>query len=286
MSPSRGFTVREPVVAGTWYPGSPRALLTAVEGYLDAVRPHQLPGPVLALVSPHAGLTFSGPIAAHAYAQVRGATFTRVVLLGPLHRPIRGQAVGFFAVPAADVYRTPLGDVPLDRAFITSLGRHVGLTTVGSDQEHCLEVQLPFLQVALGACQLVPIMLAGHIADPGAMAAADTLAATLVDLADEGTLFVASTDLTHGHDYDEVVSSDRRLVNLLRAFDVDGLSEALRRGQAQACGATGLLTVLRASIRRAAKGSDVLAYGTSGDVTGDKQPGTYTVGYLAAAVHG
>ena len=86
------------------------------------VNPAQAPGKVVALVSPHAGYAYSGPTAAHAFAQVRGADYARVVLIGPLHRPIRGSRLGAWMTPAEDAYRTPLGDVRLDRSFIAELG--------------------------------------------------------------------------------------------------------------------------------------------------------------------
>ncbi len=278
-------TIRESAIAGTWYPGSATALRRTIEGYLAQVKPATLPGKVLALVCPHAGHTYSGPTAGHAYAQVAGAGFHRVVLLGPLHRPIWGSRLGPFMVPAEDAYATPLGAVPVDRAFIAELGRRVPLTTVRGDQEHSLEIQLPFLQVALERFNLVPIMLGEHITDPGAAARLNALAAALAELADDETLLIASTDLTHLDNYADVVRIDRKLVELVAAFDVDALAAALAAEQVQACGAAGLVAVLSAAKKRGATGAQVLAYATSGDVTGNKRPGTYCVGYLAAAAY-
>lgn len=277
--------IRPSAIAGRWYPDSAVVLRRTVEEYLAAVPPVTLPGPVLALVSPHAGYAFSGPTAAHAFAQVRGAAFHRVILLGPLHRLIRGSRLGAFMVPQEAAYRTPLGDVPLDRTFIAELGRRVPLTPVQRDEEHSLEIELPFLQVALGAFSLVPIMLGEHIGDPGARARVTELAAALAELCDDGTLLVASTDLSHLDNYADVVRTDRRLADLVAAFDVEGLAAALATEQAQACGATGLVAVLEAAQKRGARGVQVLAQTTSGDVTGKKQPGMYTVGYLAAAAY-
>ena len=153
------------------------------------------------------------------------------------------------------------------------------------DKEHALEIELPFLQVALGSFSLVPIMLGEHIAEPGAATRVHALAEALAALSDEQTLFVASTDLTHLNDYQTVVRTDRRLCDLVAAFDVGGLTTALRAEQVQACGATGLVTVFQAARKAGARGAQVLAYAASGDVTGDKSPGSYTVGYLAAAVY-
>jgi len=283
--------VRPSAIAGAWYPGSPPVLRRTIEEYLDPVRPVALPGRLLGLVSPHAGYAYSGPTAAHAYAQLRSVPpetprFRRVVLLGPLHRPVLGGRLGAFMVPVEDAYRTPLGDVPLDRTFINALGQRTSLTPVRMDEEHSLEIQLPFLQMTLGEFSLVPIMLGQHISDPRAVAQADALAEALAELAGAGTLLVASTDLSHLDNYADVVRTDRRLVDLVAAFDVDGLAEALEEEEVQACGATGLIVVLRACQKLGATGARVLSYAASGDVTGDKRPGVYTVGYLAAAVYG
>ena len=283
--------VRPSAIAGAWYPGSAPVLRRTIEGYLDQVRPVALPGRLLALVSPHAGYAYSGSTAAQAYAQLQSAPpespmVDRVVLLGPLHKPVWGSRLSAFMVPAEDAYRTPLGDVPLDRTFINALGQRTNLTSVRMDEEHSLEIQLPFLQVALGKFSLVPIMLGQHISDPRAASQAETLAEALAGLADTGTLLVASTDLSHLDNYADVVRTDRRLVDLVAEFDVDGLAEALQEEEVQACGATGLIAMLRTCQKLGATGARVLSYAASGDVTGDKRPGVYTVGYLAAAVYG
>lgn len=294
MSAIGNAAVRESAIAGTWYPGSAAALRRTVEGYLAQVEPVPLPGKPLALVSPHAGYAYSGPIAAHAYAQVQSQTYSRVLLIGPLHRPIWGSRLGAFMVPGEDAYRTPLGDVSIDRAFIAELGKRLALTAVRHDQEHSLEIELPFLQVALDnvparggkGFSLVPIMAGEHITDPGATGHVERLAGAIAELCADGeTLLVASTDLSHLDNYADVVRIDRMLVDLVAAFDVDGVASALQAGQVQACGAVGLVTVLRAAQKLGARGAQVLAYAASGDVTGNKRPGTYTVGYLAAAAY-
>lgn len=278
-------TIRPSAIAGQWYPGNATVLRRTVEEYFAAVPPAQLPGPLLALISPHAGYAYSGPTAAHAFAQARGAAFRRVILLGPLHRPIWGSRLGAFMVPQEAAYRTPLGDIALDRPFIATLGQRVPLTPVQHDAEHALEIELPFLQVALSAFTLVPIMLGEHIGDPGAQGRVAALADALAGLCDDETLLVASTDLSHLDNYADVVHTDRRLAELLTAFDVPGLTAALATEQVQACGATGLVAVLQTAQKRGARGVQILAQTTSGDVTGNTRPGTYTVGYLAAAVY-
>ena len=143
--------VRASVVAGSWYPGGAEALRQTIAGYLEGVQQVELPGHPLALVAPHAGYSFSGPIAAHAYLAVKGAVFERVVLMGPLHRPIWGSQLGPFMVPRASAYATPLGRVALDQDFIAELGRNVPLTSVYGDEEHSLEYPTAFLAGRSGA---------------------------------------------------------------------------------------------------------------------------------------
>lgn len=281
--------IRPSAIAGRWYPGNPTALRREIERYFAAVPKAALPGRVLGLVAPHAGYAYSGPTAAYAFAQVRGADFTRVVLLGPLHRPIRGSPIGPYLVATEVAYSTPLGAVPLDVEFIEQLGRRLPLTRVQGDEEHSLEIELPFFQVALSNFKLVPIMLGEHITSGRATervtALAQVLAESVIDTPSERTLLVCSTDLSHMENYADVVATDRRLVDLVSAFDVDNLRTALKTERVQACGAVGLLAVMETCQRLGARGAQVLQYTNSGEVTGDKRPGTYTVGYLAAAIY-
>ncbi|HEY3342193.1 MAG TPA: AmmeMemoRadiSam system protein B [Anaerolineae bacterium] len=285
------MAIPQPVVrpahyAGTWYPGDAQELRESIEAYLAGVSPETLPGRTLALVSPHAGHRFGGRVAAHAYALLKGQPIQRVVLIGPLHRPILGALFSDLLVPAESAYATPLGQVPVDRDFIDQLNKRVPLKSVRRDEEHSLEIELPFLQVVLQGFTLAPIMIGADIAGSGVPARLDALAAALAELADEHTLFVCSTDLSHLHNYDEVRKVDQHMQELVNAFNLDRLTEALVAGRVMACGATGLVTALRAAKLRGATGARVLAYMSSGDITGDTEPGNYTVGYMAAAAYG
>ena len=278
--------VRPARYAGTWYPGDAQTLRESIDAYLARVPPVALPGRPLALVSPHAGHRYGGPVAVHAYAQVKGQSIQRVVLMGPLHRPILGALFSDLLIPAESAYATPLGQVPVDRDFINRLNERVSLKTVRRDEEHSLEIELPFLQVVLEDFALVPIMIGADISDPGVPARLEALATALAELADEHTLFVCSTDLSHLDSYAEVCQVDQRMQELVNAFDVDRLTKALAAHEVMACGATGLVTALRAARLRGATGAQVLAYMNSGDITGDTRPGNYTVGYMAAVAYG
>lgn len=275
-------TVRRSVIAGSWYPGSERGLTRTVDEYLDRADAPTVPGKLLGLIVPHAGYAYSGQTAAYAYAQLAGQAVDTVVLLGPSHR----AWVGDYAASAEDAYETPLGRVLLDGAFISELEARLPLQQVRGDIEHSLEIQLPFLQRQLGAFRLVPIMMSAD-----APAVAREVAAALADIIrqqqaeDSRVLLVASSDLHHIENYDEVVRRDQAVVDAVAAYDLERLTTLLMDRRSSVCGRLPILTVLHAAQALGADAARVLHHTTSGDVTGDRRPGQYTVGYMAAAVY-
>ena len=277
--------VRQAAVAGLWYPASARALRSQVEELLEAAPPAELAGRVLALVSPHAGYVYSGATAACAYACVRGADVGRVVLVGPLHALDWHATRAPFLVPDAAAQRTPLGEVPIDRGFLEQLAERAEVAERRAAAEHSLEVHVPFLQVVLEQFTIAPVLTTFRVGDPRSRPQCAALAAALADLADDRTLLVASTDLCHSHDRVEVERSDERLARLVGAYELGSLEAALEDGRVAACGATALVTVLRAAKALGATGARVLARAVSGDVSGDVPAGAYQVGYMAAAIH-
>jgi AmmeMemoRadiSam system protein B len=194
-------TIREPAVAGSFYPHDKRELRDMLSGFLDAAdSDHSQPR---AIIVPHAGYIYSGPVAASAYAQLAAEKdqVRRVVLLGPSHRvPLRGLAAS-----SADAFRTPLGDIPLDRQAIEHLLQlpQVAEYDEAHRLEHSLEVQLPFLQEVLGDFCLVPLV----VGDATAQDVEEVLEAFWDDPA---TVFVISSDLSHYHDYQTARQLDAR----------------------------------------------------------------------------
>jgi MEMO1 family protein len=255
--------IRHPAVAGTFYPGEPIRLETAVRGYLAAARSdgERL---VKALIAPHAGFVYSGPVAATAYAclAARADQIERVVLLGPAHRVyLEG-----LAVPAADAFATPLGSVPIDREAVAALLELPQVTV--SDRahawEHSLEVQLPFLQLVLSDFRLVPLVVGD---------ATPRQVEEVLDLLWGGaeTLVVVSSDLSHYHDYATAQSLDAHTSRAIEALDPDAI------GEESACGRIPLQGLLRVARRRglAAAAIDVRS---SGDTAGSRDS---VVGYGA-----
>ena len=275
--------IRQSVIAGNWYPGQPDALRRTLEGYLADAENVELEGELKALISPHAGYAYSGPTAAYAYKQLEdGPTFETVAVLSPVHQAYLGR----FAVTRAGYYETPLGLVEVDAELVEALGKEVSLNRVGFDGEHSLEIQLPFLQQVLGTFTLLPVMLGDPLTSGRGLAACRELGAALARLLhDRQALIVASTDLSHLYDYDEVVRHDRVMTELVERFDVEGLARALIEGRCHACGGAPVVAALLAAQVLGANRAKVLHYTKSAEVTGHRWPGSYTVGYMAAAIY-
>jgi AmmeMemoRadiSam system protein B len=284
-----GFSFRDDVrpspIAGSWYPGSPRELERTVDDFLARVDVPPAPAELLALIAPHAGYAFSGQTAAYAYKQLQHRAFDLVVLLGPDHS---GQH-GTLAISAAKFYATPLGEVELDAEFISALARRVRVERITHDREHSLEIQLPFLQRTLKPFKIVPIMLGRpfYIAGADAYTTCQELSLALAELAKtRRLLIVASSDLAHLEDYDAVKYYDARFAELLEAFDIAKLVEYMWEDyECRACGDAGIVTALLTAKQLGADHVRVLYRTNSGDVTGNRAAGQYTVGYLAAGVY-
>ena len=266
--------VRRPAVAGSFYPRDPDDLTRVVDDLLaDAPRPKVKGGPIRALLSPHAGIGYSGRVAARAFKLVQGEARRRVIVLGPAHQiAVSGAAVEDFTH-----YRTPLGDIPLDRAAITALrakgtlGEHDG----AGAGEHSIEVVLPFLQRALApGWTLVPVLVGTIDAEE-----ARTIADALRPFADEHTLVVASGDLTHyGSDYGylpfprtpalpaKIAALDRGFYARLLDLDPPGIAEYRDKTGINAC-AYGPSLVLASLLSPDARPA-LVAYETSGGNTG------------------
>jgi AmmeMemoRadiSam system protein B len=276
-------SIRQSVIAGSWYPGQPDVLRRTLAGYLAEAEKVELEGELKALVSPHAGYAYSGPTAAYAYKQLEdGPAFDTVAVLSPLHQAYLGR----FAVTKADYYETPLGLVEVDADLVEALGKEVTLNRVGNDGEHSLEIQLPFLQQVLGTFTLLPVMLGESLSNDRSLATCRELSEALAKLLrDRKALLVASTDLSHLYDYNDVVRHDRVMVELVERFDIGGLARALMEGRCQACGGAPVVAALLTAQAWGANRAKVLHYTNSGDVTGNRRPGNYTVGYMAAAIY-
>jgi MEMO1 family protein len=271
------MTVRKAAVAGSWYPGSADALSAAVDRYLaDAADAPRAPEHLVALVAPHAGLIYSGPVAAYAYRLLRQRPFDVVVLVGPSH------FVGFEGVAAfrGMGFETPFGVAPIDRDCTESLMQASAIVRdypAAHAREHSLEMQLPFVLRVAPQVKIVALVV-GWQKPATVRELGDALGVVL-----EGrrALLVASTDLSHYQDADTAARLDAVVIDHVARLDADGLQLALDVRPEHACGGGPTVAVLRAARRLGADTSVVLKYADSGDVSGDKSA---VVGYLAAAI--
>jgi AmmeMemoRadiSam system protein B len=272
--------VRPSVLAGTWYKANPQALARAVDKYLDQAELPELPGEVVAVIAPHAGHIYSGPVAGYAFAAVRGATPDLVAVLSPMHQAYYEPLL----TSAHSAYSTPLGQVPVDEEAVALLDAQLnitlghGLTQVAYDQEHSLEIELPFLQRALaGDFKLLPVMVRAQ--SPGISQQLGSALAGI--LRGRNALLVASTDLSHFYTQAEALVFDTEMLRRIESFSPEQVFCAEKEAKGFACGLGALTAILWAAKELGGDTVKVLRHATSGDVTGDYSS---VVGYGAAVV--
>ena len=264
-------------MAGSWYPGSAAALREAVERCLAPAGVVRVSGRVLGLVSPHAGIVYSGGVAAHAYACLRGQPASTVVLVGPSHR-VAFEGVSVYARGA---FETPLGEIPVDEeAAAALLAEGPPLVDFPSPHrdEHSLEMQLPFLQVVMAGVRIVPLLMGSQVRDE-AEGLGRALAASL---AAREAVLVASSDLSHYHPAPVANRLDAEVVSDVERLDAEGLMRRLESSPEHACGGGAIVAVLSAARALGADRATILRYADSGDA-GERDK-SRVVGYLAAAL--
>lgn len=282
---AQALDLRPSAIAGQWYPGDPDRLAESVDAYMDAVKLPELPGELVAVMTPHAGHYYSGPVAGFSFAAVResverGQQLRLVAVVSPMHYPAHGLVL----TSAHDGYTTPLGAVLLEQDAQQALDAYlqvelgVGLTPVKRDPEHSLEIELPFLQRALkDDFYLLPVM----VRDPSPRVALGLGRALAKVLAGYDALMVASTDLSHFYSQESARTLDEEVLQRVEAFDPAGVLRAEEEGKGFACGRGALAAVMWAAQELGADSVKILNYATSGDITGDY---SQVVGYGAAAI--
>ena len=271
-------SVRPSPIAGQWYPGQPEVLRHDIKKYLQQVRLPPIEGEIVGVMAPHAGYLYSGPVAAYAFAAVQGMTPEVVAVVSPMHYPYPYPML----TSLHRAYLTPLGEIPVAQNLVARLDNLLqaklgyGLTPVGHDPEHSLEIELPFLQYVLDKpFHLLPVMVREHSIH-ATRALGDALAEVLRG---ENALLVASTDLSHFYTQYRALALDKEMLRRVGAFDPEGVLRAEDEGKGYACGRGALAAVMWAAKALGATRAQVLHHATSGDITGDF---SRVVGYGAA----
>jgi MEMO1 family protein len=267
---------REPSVAGTFYPADKKSLQDSVDGFLSKAEKAPGTGRLLALISPHAGYIFSGHVAAYGYKQISGSDIKKVILIGPSHHTgFRGASVY-----TKGSFRTPLGDVKINERIAEDLlseTADVRFYSEAYEKEHSLEVQLPFLQRVLKDFTIVPILIGSPTKKTF-----EHLVSKLTEIIDEKTVLIASTDLSHYHDYLTAKDMDSKVISAIERLSITDIAELLGTGKAEMCGSFSVVVVMEVARRSGASLGTLFKYANSGDVTNDKEK---VVGYASIGLY-
>lgn len=275
-------TVRPSPIAGSWYPDDKAALRSMIQQFIDRAAPPASAEKVVGLIAPHAGYFYSGATAGYAYRCVLGASYDVCVVFSPLHdyQPYD------LLTSAHSAYATPLGEVQVATDLLEKIDQDVqssigaAIQPIEYDREHSLEIQLPFLQVALkGSFQLIPIMVRTY--DPEILKAAAQSIAKI--LSGKRVLIIASTDLSHFYPQATAVKLDKVMTGRFTSFDPQGVLEVEAHKEGFACGAGAVALALWTAKLLGAAHVTLLHHSTSADSSGDS---SRVVGYAAAAITG
>lgn len=273
-------TIKEPNVAGQFYPEDKAALNQQIDPLLEKSASERISGDIFCLISPHAGYDFSGPTAAFGYKLIRNKPYKTVVIIGPSHY------YGFngISVYSSGKFRTPLGELEIDSDFaqkIINSGQNISFIPEAFDKEHSVEAQLPFLQKSLTDFRIVPIVV-GDCEYQTLKNLSENLIKAIGQRKD--VLIIASTDLTHSYDYQETETIDRINLSYLQKMSPDELYVKLKEGTARMCGGYPVAAAMLTAKGLGHTGLKVLSYTNSGEVTDKKIKGLWTVGYVSAVI--
>lgn len=272
--------LRPSPIAGTWYSADPHRLKNQVDGFLREADVPELHGTVVAVIAPHAGHRYSGAVAGYAFKTVMGLNPELVAVISPMHQAYMQPLL----TSAHRAYVTPLGSIPVDLEAVDRLDAVLkkelgyGLTAIANDDEHSLEIELPFLQRATSQpFHLLPVMVREQT-----MLVAKSLGKALAKtLEGRKALLVASTDLSHFYPQKVAEMMDAEMLRQIADFSPEGVFKADALGSGYACGLGALTAVMWAARELGADEVKLLKHATSGDVTGDYSS---VVGYGAAVI--
>lgn len=279
-------TIRQPAVAGQFYPAVPQELENQIEQFLEKTNPVKTEGEISALILPHAGYQFSGGTAAHGFEKLIGEEIDTVILIGSSHYE-RFEGISVFP---EGFFKTPLGDAEIDSELAEKIikeDERISFVETAHIKEHSLEVELPFLQKVLRNFKIVPIIF-GSVSESDYQILARAI---LKNIKDKNVLLIASSDFSHYPAYEDAEYADGKVIEAILTGQVGNLSETVESLENQkipgavtfACGIDAIKTVMEVEKQLGANEIKLLNYANSGDVSGDQ---SRVVGYAAIGFFG
>lgn len=268
--------VREPAVAGMFYPYGENQLREQLELLFDVVSSEERIKNALGLVAPHAGYIYSGRTAAYGYNAVSGKKYDKAIILSPSHREYF-PGVSIFE---GDAYKTPMGIVEIDKELREKFlknSKNIFDGVIGHRAEHALEVQLPFLQFLYPDIKILPAVIGDQ-----SKIFIDELTEKLSEVIDNDILIVASSDMSHFYSREKGSELDNLVAKRIEKFEYDELQKDLEERKCEACGGGGIVALMKTAAKLNKTNSKIIHRSDSGDTTGDTSE---VVGYLSAVVY-
>ena len=264
--------IKEPSVAGTFYPADKKELKDTIDTFLSKVNRIPREGNIIALISPHAGYRYSGQVAAYGYKHIQDRDIRKIILIGQSHH----EGFKGASVYTNGSFKTPLGNVEIDEKSAKKLlneNADVKFYPEAFAKEHSIEVQLPFLQSMLKDFTIIPILIGSPTRQTF-----EHLISELTEMMDGQTLMIASTDLSHYHRYSEAVEMDSKLISAIERLSVMNAGELVQTGKSEMCGSIPVIIAMEVAKRHGANLGVLFNYANSGDVTQEKDK---VVGYAS-----
>lgn len=269
--------IRQPAVAGMFYPSDSKQLHADVQWMLSSVEAKPITSKVLGIVAPHAGYVYSGQTAAYGFNLLKDKNYNKVIIISPSHYEYFTGA----SIYDGDAYKTPLGIVEVDRDLAQKIihgSKTIFFGKEGHHHEHAVEVHVPFLQIILKDFKIVPIVMGDQ-----SRIYIDDLAERIASVVDENTVIISSSDLSHFYPKQKAFALDSIVAQDISDFDYEKLQSDLERRKCEACGGGPIVVLMKAAALLKKKKSMILNRSDSGDVSGDNSE---VVGYLSAAIYG
>lgn len=277
---------RPPMVAGSFYPSDPDSLKILLHEFLEPEQPKKINSKIYGLISPHAGYIFSGSVAGKAYREIINEKFDLIVVISPSHfKSFKGASVF-----NGEAYVTPLGIVKVDTEFaknLSTINNDVFLSNLGhgwkeSTPEHSLEVQIPFIQSVQSDAKIIPIVMGSQ--DFKTIHSLSVALVQAIKSSKKKILLVASSDLSHYHDYNTARKLDISLIKVLSYYDYFRFSSQFFLRKIEACGGGPIATVMIVAEQLGANNLFPIKYANSGDIPSGKSRKDSVVGYFSAAL--